>query len=140
LEQNSKSRASGHFYLINKNNKDFNNGALLLLTSVIKHVMSPALEAELVALLPLHTTLEEMGHQQSDPTPVTTDNATAHSLTMGLMTPKASKPNDMWIHWLKCHSAQSQFLYQWHKGALNRADYTSKHHAPAHHSKMRTSL
>lgn len=143
-EQGSKSRASGHFYLTNKNDEDFNNGALLTLTSIIKHVMSSASEAELAALfygckqaVPLRTTLEEMGHQQINPTPVTTDNATAHGLTLGLMTPKASKPNDMRFHWLKCRRAQSQFLYLWRKGALNRADYASKHHAPAHHSKMR---
>ena len=143
-EQGSKSRAAGHFYLTNKNDEDFNNGALLTLTSIIKHVISSASEAELAALfygckqaVPLRTMLEEMGHQQTNPTPVTADNATAHGLTMGLMTPKASKPNNMQFHWLKCCRAQSLFLYLWHKGALNQAEYASKHHALAHHSKMR---
>ena len=40
-EQGSKSRASGHFYLTNKNDEDFNNGALLTLTSIIKHPQNP---------------------------------------------------------------------------------------------------
>jgi hypothetical protein len=111
-EQGSKSRAAGHFYLINTNDEDFNNGALLTLTSVIKHVMSSASEAEQAALfygckqaVPLRSMLEEMGHQQTNPIPVTTDNATAHGLTLGLMTPKASKLNDMRFHWLKCRRA-----------------------------------
>ena len=35
-----KSRAAGHFYLTNRNDEDFNNGAILTLSSIIKHVMS----------------------------------------------------------------------------------------------------
>ncbi len=35
-----KSRAAGHFYLTNQNNKNFNNGAVLTLSAIIKHVMS----------------------------------------------------------------------------------------------------
>jgi hypothetical protein len=50
LEQNSKSKAAGHFYLTNKNSEEFNNGAPLSLTSIIKHVMSSTSDVELVAL------------------------------------------------------------------------------------------
>jgi hypothetical protein len=73
-----------------------------------------------------------MGHTQPM-TPVTTDNIMAQGLTVGTMTPKASKSMDQRFHWLKCPSAQRQFLYLWPRGILNRADYTSKHHAPKHH-------
>ena len=100
-ELGGKSRAAGHFYLTNQNDEDFNNGAILTLSSIIKHVMSSASEAELAALYygckqaaPIRVTLEEMGHPQPAPTPVTTDNITAQGLTMGTMTPKASKSND----------------------------------------------
>jgi hypothetical protein len=96
-----KSRAAGHFYLTNQNDEDFNNGAILTLSSIIKHVMSSASEAELAALYygckqtsPIRVTLEEMGHPQPAPTPATTNNITAQGLTMGTMTPKASKSND----------------------------------------------
>jgi hypothetical protein len=34
-----KSRAVGHFYLTNKNDEDFNNGAILMLSSIIKHII-----------------------------------------------------------------------------------------------------
>ena len=34
-----KSRAMGHFYLTNKNDEDFNNGAILMLSFIIKHVI-----------------------------------------------------------------------------------------------------
>jgi hypothetical protein len=134
-ELGGKSRAAGHFYLTNQNDEDFNNGAILTLSSIIKHVMSSASEAELAALYygckqaaPIRVTLEEMGHPQPAPTPVTTDNITAQGLTLDTMMPKASKSNDQRFHWLKCRNAQRQFKYLWRKGILNRADYTSKHH------------
>jgi hypothetical protein len=139
-----KSRASAHFYLTNDGDEDFNNGAILNLASIIKHIMSSASEAELAALyygcklaFPLCTTLEEMGHPQTKRTMVTTDNITAQGLTMGTMTPKASKSMDQRFHWLKCHDAQRQFAYLWRRGSLNRADYASKHHPAQHHKAVR---
>ena len=106
--------------------------------------MSSASEAETGALyygckraLPYRVTLEEMGHPQTDPTPVTTDNNTAHGLTMGTMTSKASKSNDMRFQRLKCRRAQRLFKILWAKGSLNRADYPSKHHPAQHHLKVR---
>ena len=41
-EPKSKSRAGGHFWLGNKGNEYFNNGVIVTLSSVIKHVMSSA--------------------------------------------------------------------------------------------------
>jgi hypothetical protein len=46
----SKSKPAGHFYLSNRNDKDFNNGAILTLSTIIKHVMPSASKAELAAL------------------------------------------------------------------------------------------
>jgi hypothetical protein len=110
-----KSRAAGHFYLSNCNDKDFNNGTILTLLTIIKHVVSSASKAKLTALYygcklaaPLLTTLEELGHFQPTPTPVTTDNITAQGLTMGTMTLKASKSTDQHFDWLKCCHMQRQ--------------------------------
>ncbi len=143
-EPGGKSRASAHFYLTNDGDEDFNNGAILNLASIIKHVMSSASEAELATLyygcklaVPLRTTLEEMGHLQTKRTMVTTDNITAQGLTMGTMTPKASKSMDQRFHWLKCCDAQREFAYLWCRGSLNRADYASKHHPAQHHKAVR---
>jgi hypothetical protein len=76
-ETDGRSRAAGHFYLMIQNDKDFNNGAILTLFSIIKHVMSSASEAEMAALYygckiaaPLRTTLKEMGHTQPRPPPL----------------------------------------------------------------------
>jgi hypothetical protein len=142
-KHNACSQASAHFYLTNKGDKEFNNGSILNLASIIKHVMSLACEAELVALyygckiaVLIQTSLDEMGHTQPM-MPVMTDNIMAQDLTVGTMTPNASKSMDQQFHWLKCHSAQQQFLYLLHRVILNCADYTSKHHAPKHHQAVR---
>jgi hypothetical protein len=57
---------------------------VLTLSAIIKHVMSSMSKAELSALYyghkmaaPLRTTLEELGHNQAKPTPITTYNFTA---------------------------------------------------------------
>jgi hypothetical protein len=96
-----KYQVAGRFYLTNQNKEDFNNGTILTLSSIIKHVMSSASKAELSALYygskiaaTLRSTLEELGHIKPKPTPVTTINITVQGLTMGTMTVKASKSTD----------------------------------------------
>jgi hypothetical protein len=142
-EAGGKSRVAGHFYLTNQNKKNFNNRAVLTLSAIIKHVMSSTSKAELLALYygckmaaPLRTTLEELGHNQAKPTPITTDNITAQGITMGAMIAKASKSMDQHFHWLKCRDAQRQFKYLWQKGILNQANYASMHHTPKHHKRV----
>ena len=139
-ELNGRSRAAAYMFLTKKDDPTFHNGAVLVLSAIVKHVMASASETEIAALfygckqaIPLRTTLEEMGHPQPGPTPVTTDNSTAIGLTHETMTPRASKSMDMRFQWLKCRRAQSLFRYLWEKGANNRADYPSKHHPAKHH-------
>ena len=74
-----------------------------------------------------------MGHLQSEPTPVTTDNNKAHGLTMGTMTSKSSKSNDMRFQWLKFRKAQRLFAFLWSHGPKKCANYPSKHHPGPHH-------
>eukprot|EP00957_Ditylum_brightwellii_P116210 8864218-Ditylum_brightwellii.AAC.1 len=78
-----------------------------------------------------------MGHLQP-PTPLITDNSTAHGLTTGTMIPKCFKAVDMPFHWLKCRGAPHQFNIKWKQGAVNKADYPSKHHPPAVHQQRRS--
>ncbi len=139
-----KSRAAGHSYLSNCNDEDFDNCAILTLSTIIKHIMSSASGAKLATLYYgcklantlLWTTLEELGHFQPTPTAVTTNNSTPQGLTTRTMTPTASKSMDQCFHWLKCWNAQCQFQYLWHKGIFNCTNYFSKHHAPKHHQNV----
>ena len=68
-EPKSKSRAAGNVFLGKINNESFNNGAIMTLSKIIKHVMSSVSEAETASIfynckstLPLRVSLEEMGH------------------------------------------------------------------------------
>ena len=138
-EPNSKSRAAGHFFLTKRNDESFNNGAILTLSKIIKHVMTSASEAETAALFynckaaaPLRVTLMEMGHPQGK-TPTTTDNTTTQGLITKTMIPKAAKSYDMRFNWLKCRRAQNQFDFIWRHGRDNKADYQSKRHPVKHY-------
>ena len=63
----------------------------------------------------MQQTLTELGHPQP-PTPMQTDNATAHALLTNKILPKALKAMDMRFHWLRCRDAQGQFRYYWQHG------------------------
>ena len=105
-EPKAQSRAGGHFFLSNDPNIPPNNGAVLNIAHIIRHVMSLATEAELSGIyimareaIYIRIILEEMGHKQP-PTPVQTDNAMAEAVTSGKVQPKQTKAMDMGFHWL----------------------------------------
>ena len=77
-ESKARSQAGGHFFLSNGADIPANNGAILNITHIIKHVMTSATEAELAALyimvqeaVYIRIILSEMGHKQP-PTPLQT--------------------------------------------------------------------
>ena len=142
-EPSARSRAGGHFFLSNNDDVPPNNGAILNISHVIKHVMSSATEAELAALyimareaVYIRIILEEMGHKQS-PTPVQTDNAIAEQVINKKVQPKRTKAMDMRFHWLRDRECQQQFRFYWRPGKLNYADYWTKHHPSKHHHNVR---
>jgi hypothetical protein len=75
-EKGAKSRAGGFFYMGSSTSTDKNltNGTILIISKVLKHVMSSAVEAEIGAVFinvkegaVLRTTLQELGHPQPPP-------------------------------------------------------------------------
>jgi hypothetical protein len=142
-EPKARSRAGGHFFLSSDAAIPTNNGAVLNIAHIIKHVMSSATEAELAALyimareaVYIRIVLEEMGHKQP-PTPMQTDNAMAEAVINGKVQPKRTKAMDMRFHWLRDRECQKQFRIYWRPGKLNYADYWTKHHAGKHHRNIR---
>ena len=100
-------RAGDHFFLSDDSTIPPNNGAILNIAHIIRHVMSSATKAELAALyimareaVYICIILEEMGHAQQ-PTPLQTDNAMAEAVTNGKVQPKRTKAMDMRLHWLR---------------------------------------
>jgi hypothetical protein len=142
-EPGARSRAGGHFFLSNEAAIPQNNGAVLNIAHIIKHVMTSATEAELAALyimareaVYIRIILEEMGHKQP-PTPLQTDNSMADAVCNGKVQPKRTKAMDMRFHWLRDRECQQQFRIYWRPGKSNYADYWTKHHPEAHHKNTR---
>jgi hypothetical protein len=127
----------------NKTDKKLTNGAMLIISKVLKHVMSSASEAEIGAVFinakegaVLRTTLEELGHK-NPPTPMETYNTTATGYSNGTIKQKRTKDMDMRFYWIKDRVKQGQFNVYWGPGFQNLADYFTKHHSPAHHKRIR---
>jgi hypothetical protein len=120
------------------------NGAINVLCTIMREVVSSAAEAELAALFhngkeacPLRIALEELGHIQPA-TPIHTDNSTASGIANDTVKQKRSKAIDMRFYWIRDRVRQGQFVIYWKKGSLNRADYFTKHHATTHHQAIRS--
>jgi hypothetical protein len=126
-----------------KTNNKLTNGAILIISKVLKHVVSSAAEAEIGAVFInakegafLRTTLEELGHKQP-PTPMERDNTTAKGYSNGTIKQKRTKAMDMRFYWIKDRVKQGKFNVYWGPGYQNLAHYFTKHHSPAHHKRMR---
>ncbi|KAL7477514.1 hypothetical protein ACHAW6_003322 [Cyclotella cf. meneghiniana] len=142
-ELRARSRAGGHFFLSSNADIPPNNGAILNIAHIIKHVMASATAAELAALfitareaVYIRIILMELGHMQPA-TPLQTDNAMAEAVTNGKVQPKRTKAMDMRFHWLRDRECQEQFRIYWRPGHSNYADYWTKHHSAKHHQHVR---
>jgi len=145
--KNSRSRYGGHFYLQalpNKYRHTNQNGPIHTECSVLKNVVCSAAEAECGGLfhncqkaIIIRRALLALGHPQRS-TQVHTDNSTASSFAHATMKSKRSKTWDMRWNWLREKLHQTIFNVKWNPGKNNRADYFTKHHAPAHHKEHRS--
>ncbi len=139
----ARSRAGGHFALSNEATIPANNGAVLNIAHIIKHVMTSATKAEFAALyimaqeaVFIRIVLTEMSHKQPL-TPLQTDNATVEAVCNCKVQPKQTKAMDMRFHWLRDRQCQEQFRIYWRPDKTNYADYWTKHHPATHHKHTR---
>jgi hypothetical protein len=144
-EKEANRRSGGFFYKGSSTDTDgkLTNGAIFIISTVLKHIMSSAAEAEIGAVFinakegaVLRTTLEELGHPQP-PTPMDTYNTTTTGYSNGTIKQKRTKAMDMRFYWIKDRVKQGQFNVYSGPGYQNLADYFTKHHSPAHHKIMR---
>ena len=115
----------------------------MVISRVIKNVMSSAAEAEVGALymntkevIPIRRCLEDLGHAQP-PTPIKTDNTTALGIVKGTIKQKRSKAFDMSMYWLKDQTEIGTITPFWESGKTNKGDYPTKRHSGAHHQRVR---
>ena len=120
-----------------------NNGAVLTVAQIIKHVMTSAADAEIGALyintrhaIQTRDTLQDMGHPQL-PTPMQTDNTTALGFVTNNLQPKSTRSTDMQHWFMRDRQDQLQFKYYWVSGKFNDGDYPKKHFWLDHHREKR---
>ena len=120
------------------------NGAIHIISSIIKAILASATEAKLDTLfynakdgIMLQTILMEMGHPQLM-TPIQTDNTCATGIVNSTVKQCKSKVIDLHFYWIKDRASKGEFLIHWRCGADNLADYFTKHHSLAHHHLMRS--
>ncbi len=145
-EGKARSQTCGHFFMgwMPKDGDSIRiNGAFHVSTNVIRFVVASAAEAKLGALfhncqagIIFRSILEDMGHAQPK-TPVHCDNATALSIANQTVKRQRSRSMEMRFFWISDKCAQDMYALHWHPGQENLADYQSKHHAGAHHTKVR---
>jgi hypothetical protein len=152
-EPQARSRTGGYFFLSDRPQNPTKppapddtppkpNGAIHVVTHLMKEVVSSAAEAETGGLFyngketcPLRTTLMELGFPQ-DATPIQTDNSTACGIANETVKQRRSKAMDMRYYWIRDRVRQGQFIIYWAKGSGNLADYFTKHHPVSHHRAM----
>ena len=140
----ARSRVAGYYQLLDyPTNQDSINGPLLIECKTIRNVVASAAEAEMGGLyhnaqtsIPIRYILEALHHPQP-PTPIKTDNATAHGFIYNNITLKKSKSWDMRYYWARDRANQKQFKYIWDYGDQNEVDYFTKHHTTPYHREMR---
>ena len=116
-----RSRVGGHFWLGNKaksQNPNMHNGAILSIAGILKNVMSSAAEAEFGGLFinsregeNIRTTLEELVHKQTEPTPIATNNSTASGIANEKIMQQRSKAMDMRFYWIRDRITHICFWY-----------------------------
>ena len=116
FQHQKKSRVEGNLFLGNysdASNLKMNNGTLLAIASIIKHVVSSFVEAVMGALFintkeaeVIRTRLEEMGWPQPKPTPISTDNSTAVGISNNKINQRRSKAMDMRFYWYQDRVSQ----------------------------------
>ena len=117
----------------------FQNRAIMTVYKTTCNVVASAAKAETGGLynnaqdaIIIHIALEELGHPQP-PTPIKTDNTTAHSFVHNNIKQRKPKTWDMRWNWLRNRTVLKQLRIYWEKGVLNEADYHTKHHPPVYH-------
>ena len=115
------------------------NGAIHVMSTVIRQVLSSTTEAEVGATfygcqdaVPLRNTLNKIGHVQ-EATLIITDNESCEVILNNTFEQRRLKAMDMRFYWIKCRIAQVKFKLLWRSGQENLADYFTKLHAKVHH-------
>jgi hypothetical protein len=142
----ARSRVGGHFFLgwLPRDNLPIRlNGAIHVISTILKFVAASAAEAELGGLFVnakegrvLRLILHEMGHPQPA-TPIHVDNSTAVGIANNTVKRQRSRSMEMRYFWIADQVRRGIFNVKWHPGLEQLGDYYTKHHPTSHHIQIR---
>eukprot|EP00956_Cyclotella_meneghiniana_P026598 scaffold57892_cov40-Cyclotella_meneghiniana.AAC.1 len=125
---NARSRIGGHYFLgwLPIDNQPIKlNGAIHVISTILKFVAASAAEAELGALFVnakegciIRLILHELGHPQP-PTPIHCDNSTAAGIANNTVKRQRSRSMEMRYFWVADQVERKQFDVKWHPGQEN---------------------
>ncbi len=148
-EPKAHSQACSHFFMgsVPRKGKPIKlNGAFHTLCLILWCVAASVAEAELGALfincqegMIFRATLEDLGHPQP-PIPVHCDNVASIGIANNTIKCQGLRAMEMKYFWTCEKDVQKVFLFKWHPGMENLADYQSKHHPGGHHTAVRPRL
>lgn len=131
-EDGAKSRGGGVAYLGKKNDSNFINGAIDVMSVLLPTIVSSVCEGEVAAgfllaqlAMPFRVNLYEMGYPQ-DRTLLTTDNQCAEGIANKSIKLKRSKAMDMRYFWLRDRVEQGDFQVKWRRNTQSLADFFTK--------------
>ena len=131
-ESHSRSRGGGIAFCGRKDEPDFINGAIDVLSIILPTVISSTCEGEYATAfvmaqlgMSLRVNLRDMGYPQ-DRTLLTTDNQCAEGIANKTMKLKRSRSMDMRYHWLQDRVKQGDYSVKWRKNTKSLADFFTK--------------
>ena len=145
-EPRARSTAAGFYWLKNKNDNDNRmkvNGAIHVLSKIIRLVCSSTAEAELAALflkakeaIRIRQTLIDLEHLQP-PADIVTDNSIAAGIVQEKLKQNKSRSMNMRYFWVIDQQREGLINVRWKPGYINLADYFTKHFFAPYHQKVR---
>ena len=84
----------------------------------------------------LHLTLNEMGHPQTEATPIYVDNTASVGISNNSIKKQRSRAMSILFFWVVDQVALNNFRVIWAPTLENQADYFIKHHVMSHHRKV----
>ena len=115
------------------------NSFVHVIYTIIRHVVWSAAEAEIAAafltmqdVVPIRTTLEEMGHPQNA-NPIIVENFTCFNFANETIKQNRSKAINMKHYWIQDRIKQGQFFVLLSPGDVNKVGYVTNHHTPTVH-------
>ena len=131
-EDGAKSRGGGVAYLGKKNDPNFINGAIDVMSVLLPTIVSSVCEGEVAAgfllaqlAMSFRVNLNAMGYPQ-DRTLLTTDNQCAEGIANKSTKLKRSKAMDMRYFWLRDRVEQGDFQVKWRSNTKSLADFFTK--------------